>query len=312
MRFEGNAGSTSTLSPACFHQHHAHGPPRPPRTPTAPPRLLGRWVFLSGFLYPPPCSLTCTVRWPGHPHASRFVFTPPPPRACSAVGFSALLAARDQAARGPRETQLVGGQARSAAGAPAAMRSEAGERRTRHVARLVGDCPAAPAPTTATGRKEGEARQPSGGSRRQRSTGAGGSPRMRCRDAGLCACGDSGEGERLPRPLGLRTHRERERGERPRRRRSGRRQSPQVGEPGQKGRGRLDRARLGLGLGLGGRAGFRGTLLGSPRARGEGEAGEQWPGLKEGMGWWGSPRGRAASRAGEARSVGRGEEERFP
>lgn len=213
---------------------------------------------------------------------------------------------------GPRETQLVGGQARSAAGAPAAMRSEAGERRTRHVARLVGDCPAAPAPTTATGRKEGEARQPSGGSRRQRSTGAGGSPRMRCRDAGLCACGDSGEGERLPRPLGLRTHRERERGERPRRRRSGRGQSPQVGEPGQKGRGRLDRARLGLGLGLGGRAGFRGTLLGSPRARGEGEAGEQWPGLKEGMGWWGSPRGRAASRAGEARSVGRGEEERFP
>lgn len=91
---------------------------------------------------------------------------------------------------GPRETQLVGGQARSAAGAPAAMRSEAGERRTRHVARLVGDCPAAPAPTTATGRKEGEARQPSGGSRRQRSTGAGGSPRMRCRDAAAwVACG---------------------------------------------------------------------------------------------------------------------------
>lgn len=77
-------------------------PAPPPRTPTAPPRLLGRWVFLSGFLYPPPCSLTCTVRWPGHPHASRFVFTPPPPRACSAVGFSALLAARDQAARGAR------------------------------------------------------------------------------------------------------------------------------------------------------------------------------------------------------------------
>lgn len=207
MRFGGNAASTSTLSPACFHQHHAHGPTHPPNpdpdrpTPSAwpwgfPERLPLSPPLLSHLRRPvgrPPARVQVRVHTSTTRAQCRRVLRSPrgprPGRTWSPIS-------------GPQETRLVGGQARGTAGALAAMRSEAGERRTtRHVARPVGDCPAAtPAPTTATGRKEGEARQPSGGSRRQQSTGAGGSPRMRCRDAGLCACGDGGEGERLPRP----------------------------------------------------------------------------------------------------------------